>query len=101
MGRRPTKTLSVNKGVNAFDFSARTNMIVTGGVDKILRVWHAAILGEPTARLSGHLFTIVDIVINDVDQHIISLSSAKIIRVWDMQTLSMLQVNEPVCSAGW
>jgi len=70
-------------------------VIATGGIDKIVRLWHAGILGrgEPTAKLSGHQFTIVDIVINDTDQHVISLSSARVIRVWDMQTLSVLQVG--------
>ena len=91
---RPAKTVSVNRGVNAIDFSARANVIAAGGDDKVVRVWHPGTLSEPAGRLVGHTFTIVDIVINDTDQHVISLSTAKIIRVWDIQTFTLLQVNK-------
>ena len=84
----------------AFDFSPTANVIATGGVDKIVRLWHPGTLREPAARLVGHLFTIVDIVINDVDQHVISLSTARLIRVWDIQTLTLLQVKEPTRSVS-
>ena len=90
---RPAKTVSVNKGVNALDFSPSANIIVTGGEDKVLRLWLPGILREPTAKLLGHQFAIVDIVINDKDQHIISLSMARLISVWDIHSLSLLQVN--------
>ena len=42
----------------------------------------------------GHLFTIVDIACNDRDQHLISLSTARVFRVWDIHTLTCLQVNK-------
>jgi len=93
---RPAQTASVSKGVNAFDFSATANVIATGGTDKIVRVWHRGILSEPAARLVGHTFTIVDIVINDADRHIISLSTERVIRVWDIRTLTLLQVHQLV-----
>ena len=91
---RPAEAVSVSNGVNAFDFSPTANMIATGGADRIIRVWHPGMmLGEPTGRLVGHTFSIVDIAINDADQQIISLSSSTVIRVWDLQTLSPLQVT--------
>ena len=43
-------------------------------------------------KLLGHLFTIVDISCNERDQHIISLSTARVFRVWDIHTLTSLQV---------
>jgi len=92
---RPVNTVSVNEGVNAFDFSPTANVIATGGTDNIVRLWHPGILREPTGRLVGHRFTVVDIVINDIDQHVISLSSTAVIRVWDMDTLNLLQVKGP------
>jgi len=90
---RPAKAASVAKGVNAFDFSPTANIIATGGSDKIVRVWNRGILSEPAARLVGHTFTVTDIVINDTDLHIVSLSAERVIRVWDIRTLSMLQVD--------
>ncbi|KAM6406029.1 WD repeat-containing protein 64 [Pluvialis apricaria] len=88
----PVKEFSVPRGVNAFAYCGKAKVIVTGGRDKVLRLWHPAINSRPTGKLSGHRHSVVEIVTNEKDQHIISLSSAKIFRVWDIQTLSLLQV---------
>jgi hypothetical protein len=47
-----------------------------------------------SGKLIGHLFTISDIVCNEKDQHIISLSTARVFRVWDIHTLTSLQVKK-------
>ncbi|EPY80565.1 hypothetical protein CB1_000818027 [Camelus ferus] len=80
------------RGANAFCYCVKTNVIVTGGDDKVLRLWHPSISTKPVGKLVGHTFSITDIVTNEKDQHVISLSSAKVFRVWDIQTLSLLQV---------
>ncbi|XP_064622276.1 WD repeat-containing protein 64-like isoform X2 [Lineus longissimus] len=89
---RNIRGVGITKGCNAFAFCARANIIATGGVDKIVRVWHPHIFSRPTGKLIGHLFTISDIVCNEKDQHIISLSTARVFRVWDIHTLTSLQV---------
>ncbi|KAG8123535.1 hypothetical protein E2320_018885 [Naja naja] len=63
----PVREFSIPRGVNAFTYCVKANIIVTGG-------------------------NITEIVTNEKDQHIISLSTAKIFRVWDIQTLSLMQV---------
>ncbi|XP_062429023.1 WD repeat-containing protein 64 [Rhea pennata] len=88
----PVKEFSVPKGVNAFTYCGKSNVIVTGGDDRILRIWHPNINTKPIGKLPGHLHSVVEIVTNEKDQHVISLSSAKIFRVWDIQTLTLLQV---------
>ncbi|XP_021246533.1 WD repeat-containing protein 64 isoform X2 [Numida meleagris] len=88
----PVKEFSVPRGVNAFTYCGKAKVIVTGGHDKLLRLWHPSINSRPTGKLSGHRHSIVEIVTNEKDQHVISLSFAKIFIVWDLQTLSMLQV---------
>ncbi|XP_031448292.1 WD repeat-containing protein 64 isoform X2 [Phasianus colchicus] len=88
----PVKEFSVPRGVNAFTYCGKAKVIVTGGHDKLLRLWHPYINTRPTGKLSGHQHSIVEIVTNEKDQHVISLSFAKIFIVWDLQTLSMLQV---------
>ncbi|XP_070596804.1 WD repeat-containing protein 64-like [Erythrolamprus reginae] len=88
----PVREFSIPRGVNAFTFCLKANIIVTGGEDKILRLWHPNINTKPVGKLLGHLFTINEIVTNEKDQHIISVSTAKIFRVWDIQTLSLMQV---------
>ena len=47
----------------------------------------------------GHAFSIVDIVINDVDQHVISVSVSSVVRVWNLHTLAVLQVRKPRSSS--
>ncbi|XP_053238609.1 WD repeat-containing protein 64 isoform X1 [Podarcis raffonei] len=88
----PVREFSVPRGVNAFTYCGKANIVVTGGDDKILRLWHPNINTKPVGKLMGHLFSITEIVTNEKDQHIISLSTAKIFRVWDIQTLSLMQV---------
>ncbi|XP_044307140.1 WD repeat-containing protein 64 [Varanus komodoensis] len=88
----PVRDFSVPRGVNAFTYCGKANIVVTGGDDKILRLWHPNINTKPVGKLMGHLFSITEIAANEKDQHIISLSTAKIFRVWDIQTLSLLQV---------
>uniref|UniRef100_A0A8C3T7L1 WD repeat domain 64 n=1 Tax=Chelydra serpentina TaxID=8475 RepID=A0A8C3T7L1_CHESE len=88
----PVREFSVPRGVNAFTYCGKANIIVTGGDDKVLRLWHPNINTKPVGKLLGHLFSVMEIVTNEKDQHIISLSTAKIFRVWDIQTLSLLQI---------
>ena len=49
-GYSEIKYMKVPKGVNAFDFCAKANIIATGGVDKIVRVWHPHIFTRPTGK---------------------------------------------------
>ncbi|XP_048361047.1 WD repeat-containing protein 64 [Sphaerodactylus townsendi] len=88
----PVRDFSVPRGVSAFTYCGKANIIVTGGEDKVLRLWHPNINTKPVGKLMGHLFSIIEIVTNEKDQHIISLSTGKNFRVWDIQTLSLMQV---------
>lgn len=42
------KGVGIPKGVNCFEYCARANIIATGGVDKVIRVWHPHIWSRPT-----------------------------------------------------
>ncbi|XP_068920605.1 WD repeat-containing protein 64 [Petaurus breviceps papuanus] len=88
----PVREFSMPRGANTFVYCIKANAIVTGGDDKILRLWHPNISTKPVGKLVGHMFSITELVTNEKDQHVISLSSAKVFRVWDIQTLSLLQV---------
>ncbi|XP_060686828.1 WD repeat-containing protein 64-like [Hemiscyllium ocellatum] len=89
---QPIRTASIPRGVNAFDYCVKANTIVTGGEDKILRLWNPNMFSKPKALIYGHTCIITDVVINEADQHIISLSTEGMFRVWDVQTLAVLQV---------
>ncbi|XP_058165465.1 WD repeat-containing protein 64 [Dasypus novemcinctus] len=88
----PVREFSMPRGANTFCYCVKANVIITGGDDKVLRLWHPNISTKPVGKLVGHMFSITEIVTNEKDQHVISLSSAKVFRVWDIQTLSLLQV---------
>nr|KAF6400142.1 WD repeat domain 64 [Molossus molossus] len=88
----PVREFSMPRGANTFCYCIKANVIVTGGDDKVLRLWHPNINTKPVGKLVGHMFSITEIVTNEKDQLVISLSSAKVFRVWDIQTLSLLQV---------
>ena len=45
--------MGIPKGVNAFDYCARANIIATGGVDKVIRVWHPHIWSRPTGEMEA------------------------------------------------
>ncbi|XP_028611118.1 WD repeat-containing protein 64 [Grammomys surdaster] len=88
----PVREFAMPRGANSFCYCVKANVIVTGGDDKVLRLWHPNISTKPVGKLVGHMFSITEIVSNEKEQHVISLSSAKVFRVWDIQTLSVLQV---------
>ncbi|KAF4018371.1 hypothetical protein G4228_009899 [Cervus hanglu yarkandensis] len=88
----PVREFSMPRGANTFCYCIKANVIITGGDDKVLRLWHPNISTKPVGKLVGHMFSIIEIVTNEKEQHVISLSSAKVFRVWDIQTLSLLQV---------
>uniref|UniRef100_A0A286XGT9 WD repeat domain 64 n=1 Tax=Cavia porcellus TaxID=10141 RepID=A0A286XGT9_CAVPO len=88
----PVREFAMPKGANTFCYCVKANVIITGGEDKVLRLWHPYISTKPVGKLVGHMFSITEIVTNEKDQHVISLSSAKVFRVWNIQTLSLLQV---------
>ena len=46
----PLREVSIPKGVNAFDYCSRANVLATGGVDKVIRVWHPHIFSRPTGE---------------------------------------------------
>lgn len=47
---REVHGVSIPKGVNAFAYCARANIIATGGIDKVIRVWHPHIFSRPTGK---------------------------------------------------
>ncbi|XP_069787105.1 WD repeat-containing protein 64-like isoform X2 [Narcine bancroftii] len=89
---QPIRTLSVPRGVNAFDYCVKANTFVTGGEDKIVRLWNPNMFSKAKALLVGHNCIITEVVINEADQHIISLSTEGMFRVWDIQTIAILQI---------
>ncbi|KAI8929846.1 WD40-repeat-containing domain protein [Entophlyctis helioformis] len=89
--RKTMRHISIPKGIKCFEFCRRPSFLVTGGRDKIIRLWNPYVLSKPAGSLQGHNASIVSIVINHEDGHIISLSEDKIVKMWNARNLNCLQ----------
>ncbi|XP_059499963.1 WD repeat-containing protein 49-like isoform X5 [Stegostoma tigrinum] len=79
----------ISKGAKTFDFCKEKNLLVTGGLDRIIRMWNPNFPGRPIGRLAGHNSPIVFLSIAAGDSRIFSISVDKIIKdikVWDLNT---------------
>jgi WD40 repeat protein len=78
------------KGIYSCDWSRAYKVLVTGGANK-----HVSLLnpftGKRQACLSGHTATVSHVIVNDNEQQIISLSTDKVVKVWDIRTYKCLQ----------
>ncbi|KAJ3213522.1 WD40 repeat domain 95 [Dinochytrium kinnereticum] len=81
----------VHRGVNVFAYCKFPVCLVTGGTDRQLRLWNPYRLHHPMAALKGHNAPIIDITINELNGQILSLSSDKVIKVWDIRKQQCLQ----------
>ncbi|KAG2465439.1 WDR49 protein, partial [Polypterus senegalus] len=79
-----------HKGVKAFDFSKEKNLLVTGGLDRILRLWNPYITGWPTGLLHGHNAPISFVHLSSDDDRIYSLSTDINIMVWSIESQACL-----------
>ncbi|XP_069131359.1 LOW QUALITY PROTEIN: cilia- and flagella-associated protein 337-like [Argopecten irradians] len=85
----------VYKGVKCFDFCKNKNVIVTGGMDRIVRLWNPYVPGKPTALLRGHNAPIFYLFIAEEESRIFSISTDKCVKVWDIQDHNCLLTIRP------
>lgn len=79
------RRFSIPKGCMSFDYSAQLRLIVTGGVDSIVRIWNPYVSFYPTAMLQGHNGVIVKVAWNAAHHQVISVSDSEIIKLWDIR----------------
>ncbi|CAB1336303.1 unnamed protein product [Coregonus sp. 'balchen'] len=95
----------LRKGILCFDYSPEFNILVTGGFDRIVRIWNPYVNNCATSQMKGHSTAITHIVVNSSDNKIISISKDKIGVlhgvVDDVDTLHKLQTSheQPLCTA--
>ena len=46
-----------------FDYSRALKLVVTGGLDPVVRLWNRYVPSRPSATLEGHLTTVLDVAI--------------------------------------
>ncbi|KAJ3193189.1 WD40 repeat domain 95 [Irineochytrium annulatum] len=89
--RRTLRPLQVAKGIKCFDFCRRPSFLVTGGRDKIIRLWNPYVLSKPAGSLHGHNTAISTLIVNHEESQLISLSEDKAIKIWNVRNLNCLQ----------
>ncbi|XP_056419639.1 WD repeat-containing protein 49-like isoform X2 [Hyla sarda] len=80
----------VKRGVKTFDFSKEANILVTGGLDRIVRVWNPYVPSWPTGLLRGHSSPITYLQIGDENTKIYSVSTDCTVMVWDIENHTCL-----------
>ncbi|XP_075264568.1 cilia- and flagella-associated protein 337-like isoform X2 [Convolutriloba macropyga] len=85
----------VYKGVKAFDFDKDKNIVVTGGMDRTIRMFNPYIPARPNGMLKGHNAPVCLLSISSQDSRIYSVSTDKMIKVWDIQDQSCLITIRP------
>ncbi|KAJ8368500.1 hypothetical protein SKAU_G00085280 [Synaphobranchus kaupii] len=89
---------SIYKGAKTFDLCKKHNLLVTGGMDRFIRMWNPYVPGKPTGLLIGHCAPIFYVSISSEDGRIFSVSMDSIIKIWDIQDQSCLFTAHPKAS---
>ncbi|XP_025035806.2 EF-hand calcium-binding domain-containing protein 8 [Pelodiscus sinensis] len=84
MGKPQSSMIVLRKGVLCFDYSPEMNVLVTGGLDPLVRIWNPFVTNSPITLMKGHVTAVTRIIVNGRRNTIISISKDKNIRVWDL-----------------
>lgn len=90
-GKKSHVYFRVNKGVLCFDYSQMLNIIVTGGMDYLLRVWNPYVNNKAIMLLKGHTKPVNHVIINETKNQVISIDKGRSLRVYDLRDQSCLQ----------
>ncbi|XP_051959545.1 WD repeat-containing protein 49 [Xyrauchen texanus] len=74
----------IEKGVKCFDFSFSLSMLVTAGVDPVVRLWNRYVTSHPIAVLHSHQTSVVDVVIHQELGKIFSYAKDAVLKIWDI-----------------
>ncbi|XP_053561542.1 WD repeat-containing protein 64-like [Bombina bombina] len=80
----------IHKGVKTFGFCKNNSLVVTGGLDRIIRTWNLYVPGQPTGMLRGHTAPIFFVHISTADNKIFSVDLNNTVKIWDMDDHSCL-----------
>ncbi|XP_032879328.1 uncharacterized protein LOC116974718 [Amblyraja radiata] len=75
----------VHKGVKTFDLCKKKNLLVTGGMDRLVRMWNPYVPGKATGSLRGHCAPICFLSISTDDNKLFSVSTDNTVKIWDTE----------------
>ena len=64
-----------SQGIDCFDYCKEVNIIVTGGMDHMVRFWNPYVTIKPVAILRGHLARVIDVVLHKEMKKVFSYDS--------------------------
>uniref|UniRef100_A0A3Q3R584 Uncharacterized protein n=1 Tax=Monopterus albus TaxID=43700 RepID=A0A3Q3R584_MONAL len=73
-------------------------LLVTGGMDRLIRMWNPHFSGKPTGILKGHSAPIVYLCISSEDSQIFSVSTDNTVKIWDIEGQCCLFTADPKAS---
>lgn len=83
-------TFAVHKGIKSFSYCKEKLVILTGGLDRILRLWNPYVPKSPTATIRGHNAPIEMVEIDAVQNIFISIDLQKNIKIWNLGDQTLL-----------
>ncbi|XP_029302381.1 WD repeat-containing protein on Y chromosome [Cottoperca gobio] len=89
---------TICKGVKTFDLCQEHSLLITGGMDKLIRMWNPHFSRKPTGILKGHSAPIVYLSIFSEDSQIFSVSIDRIVKIWDIQDQCCVFTADPKAS---
>ncbi|KNC48871.1 uncharacterized protein AMSG_04616 [Thecamonas trahens ATCC 50062] len=98
-GAQFEKVWAIPGGVADFDYcpaASGWHFLATGGIDRAVRLWKPTFASsEPLARLTGHSHPITKVVLSPPTQEVLALATDNTLRVWDLESYSLLHIIEP------
>ena len=65
------------KGIESFDYNKNLNILVTGSLDHMVRIWNPVVTNKPMAFLDGHATGVIGVVIHEGLVQIFSYSKRR------------------------
>ncbi|CAG6000499.1 unnamed protein product [Menidia menidia] len=86
---------TIYKGVKTFDLCQKHSLLVTGGMDKLIRLWNPRFSGKPLGVLKGHSAPVLFLCICSEDSQIFSASTDATVKIWHIQDQCCLFTADP------
>jgi WD40 repeat protein len=78
------RVFRIAKGVSSFDYSNGYNVLVTGGMDRVVRAWNPYMTSKPVCCMYGHLSPVQSVFIAEGEERIYSVSFDNCVKVWNL-----------------